>query len=551
MTTAQQCEIVSNAMNAAALRLYCEYTPEGTAQLPVSAFVKPAKLWECKSSDGNGKHWFDCNIAGVLKKRIAGVLRRASSETGGGSVPSEDELCRGLWSMVESDCWFVEAVDIAAEDDSKGREAGVLSVSLPFVFSAPERPSTVVHRLDHNRLTESHYVNWIRVGLALREVSAVLAHVVDEEAIIFHTALLEKMEKRGIRGEDRLSLYTAAATPDPTATRAADALRPWVAEIASHHNQKDPEKRILQFSNSDARKWCSVGGHWEVMKLFCAGMGKHHAAITDHASAQATDSASLLTMMQWCDIFRAHCSSASLKAAKDARNPWAHNQAMEFDDAATEQHLRALAKLLQEDGFKDVPMARKAVEVIQEIKMRDFGAAVLQQSEKDALNTLLILEKTVAEAVDRLTQEMELIKIEGKESESRLSAQVAQQALTLAKTEYRVAAAAAAVRLEHMQNMKASIHVESHEVAELLQNQDVTSESTQAELLSGWADQEVHELDRELSAVSAQFSQFREGKHCLKLGHYEEAERCFQAIQIQLEDKDANLLCVPKVKHFP
>jgi nitrous oxide reductase accessory protein NosL len=65
-----------------------------------------------------------------------------------------------------------------------------------------------------------------------------------------------------------------------------------VAEvIQQHHLGKEPT-----WTNSNAAKWCDAkAGFFEVIKLFCASMGRHEAAIKKEGAADV-DFSSLMAM---------------------------------------------------------------------------------------------------------------------------------------------------------------------------------------------------------------------------------------------------------------
>ena len=149
--------------------------------------------------------------------------------------------------------------------------------------------------------------------------------MLDAGARRFHGVLLYKMEAQG---EGKYSGEQSLYDPDCTDGTFA-VLEPWVEDMLSHHREEEGSRRVHWF-NSDARKWCHKGGHWEVMKLFCSPLGNHKANIEHKHCAGSMDSASLLSVLLLCDEFKEQCSDDKVHGARGVRNPWAHNADMTF-----------------------------------------------------------------------------------------------------------------------------------------------------------------------------------------------------------------------------
>ena len=236
---------------------------------------------------------------------------------------SEQQLATQLWNHAKR---ALPAYVIEPSSTGAIGEDGFICFTLcKQAIAPPQIPANQIPEFDYGRLNNPGYLRWLRVGLGLKEISKVLSHVVHHEAEQFHDELLVQME--GVpRYKGNKTQYNA---DDPI----FEDLRPWIAEITKRHNQKNKSKRKMIWSNTDATKLCEKGGFWEVMKLFCASVGFHKSAITEHVHAEAMDSVSLLAMMQWCDIFNNHCNRdlknlplppPSTKRVQNTRNAWAH-----------------------------------------------------------------------------------------------------------------------------------------------------------------------------------------------------------------------------------
>ena len=116
--------------------------------------------------------------------------------------------------------------------------------------------------------------------------------------------------------------------------------------------------------------WGAAEGFFEVMKLFCAPMGKNDEAIKK-TSASDVDFSSLTAMLQLCDHFKADSADAEkqrkglIRAAAAARNPWAHNAALEFTKEEIDRHLQALCALLEKEPLlATLPGARVTLDSV-------------------------------------------------------------------------------------------------------------------------------------------------------------------------------------------
>jgi hypothetical protein len=167
--------------------------------------------------------------------------------------------------------------------------------------------------------------------MAIREVGALLAVVMHNAAIDFHASLLASMTNRG-SGNKTLYIPGRGGSDEDE----------WATEIKRHHMGGKPS-----WTNSNASMWSSEAGFFEVMKLFCAPMGKHKQAIKK-ARAADVDFSSLTAMLLICDKFEAGTVPAEkqqknlIRAAAAARNPWAYNQRLEFTKDEREKHLDSL-----------------------------------------------------------------------------------------------------------------------------------------------------------------------------------------------------------------
>jgi hypothetical protein len=160
-----------------------------------------------------------------------------------------------------------------------------------------------------NGVVYAAHMNWLRVGYALREVTTVLAGVVEKEAVAFHDSLLKKMTgmtkfkaKRSLFATEPGSVIGNKAKRNQCVkSYGLGVLSPWVNEIMGHH-VLPVKSRKVHWQNSDASKWCHKGGHWEVMKLFCSHLGRHSYCILKQQNAAAADLACLISMMLHCKV---------------------------------------------------------------------------------------------------------------------------------------------------------------------------------------------------------------------------------------------------------
>jgi hypothetical protein len=335
----------------------------------------------------------------------------------------------------------------------------------------PSEPQQVAP-LDISKLNRKEHLNWIKVGLAVREVGQMLARFIHLFAISFHAQILAEGEAQGlVKYTGGESLYREQGSPD--------VLKAWGALIKRHHKGNEPT-----WSNSGARKWCASGGFFEVVEFFCAKMGPHKQAIQKEDAA-SVDFCSLMAMLLWCDQFKAKDEVAVgliaagpnsekkssllvpvaclndgteytltlaggeltegvkgsdlellgenekrrrgwIRAATNARNQWAHNPSLEFTDEAAQKLLVALCTFLEhepnlrreDDPTMLLPEAKEALRRVKgDIIGRDFSLHPVQQEE---LVTALQLQKQVLEqAKMALVLELKLRTAEGAVATSR------------------------------------------------------------------------------------------------------------------------------------
>jgi hypothetical protein len=243
------------------------------------------------------------------------------------------------------------------------RETGVISFELPIqLLPAVTREETA--------LSDPCHANWLRVGYALREVTRALASVVDVVARSFHRALQKKMQ-----GAQKYVGKTALYDPE---NQEMKVLEPWAKEIISHHRKlrkRGVGVRDANWENSDARKLCHEGGHWELMKLFCRKIRSRDQALKVVIDARSTPFGLLAAIVQHCDAFSGRVCTAAITNAQRARAYWAHNPRLAFTDDEADHHLRNLSKLLREPGFAMDPLSREAVAVL-ETELLTCGFAV-------------------------------------------------------------------------------------------------------------------------------------------------------------------------------
>jgi hypothetical protein len=308
------------------------------------------------SRDGN---WF-------AAKRVVGVLRKRSAQIRDG-YNTNKQLAEAIWALVKGKLSF-EVLDSRIDDN------GCIKILPPFAFVSPSPPMAPTP-LNRATLNKPEHIFWVKVGLALRVMNKFLAGAIHTSAKEFHTALLAEMGSCGIAQDFNggMTLYK----PENAGTAAL-----WAAAIKVHHMGSQ-----VNWSNSNATMWGAAEGGFEVMKLFCASMGKNNEAIKK-TSASDVDFSSLTAMLLWCDHFKADSDDAEkkrkglIRAASAARNPWAHNAALEFTKEESDRHLEALCTLLEKEPLlRTLPEARVTLDNVRQI--RDRGLSMEQVGEEE------------------------------------------------------------------------------------------------------------------------------------------------------------------------
>ena len=338
-----------NLLDETARKVFQKYSTAAVATSPPALRKLNVEVKEARGKQG----WYECTVARALNGMLPTSLKARSVDV------TLHALACELWQSVEPSL----PVSIPASDLDIADGTGLITFRPPFVFSPALRPSTAPFTFDPTRLNDPGHIHWQRVGIGLKIVTAALAHLVDAGASRFHDRLLLKMEGEGkAKYSGKRSLYEPAAAADgdgdgdgsgsgDSGEKKAETgqepsllvLKPWVDEILLHHREKEGRRKVHWF-NSDARKWCHPGGHWQVMKLFCSPLGKHSANVAEKDRASRMDSASLLSMLLLCDEFEDHCSDTSVHGARGVRNPWAHDAAMSFTQTDAYGHLDSLCK---------------------------------------------------------------------------------------------------------------------------------------------------------------------------------------------------------------
>jgi hypothetical protein len=288
-------------------------------------------------------------------EKIVGVLHARITDR---NTRTKKELALEVWAVVR------RALSFEVQDSRIGAD-GSIRIQFPFEFIAPERPPASAP-LDRNKLNKPEHIYWIKVGLGLRELGPFLSRVVHSSAENFHRDLLAEVDSRGIAINVTLNGGLTLFKPE---TGTPSPLDQWADAIMAHHMGG-----MVTWSNSNAAMWGVPAGFFEVMKLFCASMGKHAQALKK-TSAAHVDFSSLTAILQLCDHFKADNEAAEkqrkglIRAAAGARNPWAHNQLLEFTKEESDQHLGAVCSLLENEPLlKTVPETKAIVERIQQIR---------------------------------------------------------------------------------------------------------------------------------------------------------------------------------------
>jgi ankyrin repeat protein/serine/threonine protein kinase len=294
------------------------------------------------------------------------------------------------------------------------------SIWLKLAFVAPAQPPAAAP-LDKAKLNNKEYLNWIRVGLALRELAELLAQFIHIEAIAYHRTFLAELLELGIaRYIGDISLYVPE---DVHTDPAMAALKPIADVIKKHHLGKEPT-----WSNSNAAKWCDQkAGFFEVIKLYCAPMGRHDAAIKKEGASDV-DFCSLAAMLMWCDRFECRSDSPSeckrkqlIRAVSLVRNAWAHNQRTEFSNTDTDKHLCSLCTLLQQEtNLVSLPTVQETLQRLVEIRDRNFSVMQVQHDELVHVRMLQALERRLEQEQEQHTQEKtKRVKAEAGKQEER------------------------------------------------------------------------------------------------------------------------------------
>jgi hypothetical protein len=263
------------------------------------------------------------------------------------------------------------------EEHALGTTCEEVELALPYV--PPPRPP-ILRPLDTQRLNERGHRNWLRLGMAIKEVTHALQLVIHDKAQEFHRALLAEMEMRGVRaytGEQSMYKPTMGFN-DPEQS----ALQPWADAIARHHLGQRPS-----WSNSDARKWCSEAGFMEVMKVFCGRMGKHGV---EKWAAHELPASALLAILLLYDKFKARESAAEhrrtglVRAASKIERAWRQNPT--FLDVQTNENLQALCELLEnEPNLAPLPAVQEALGSLRAICDGDLSMVMERQPKTTSL----------------------------------------------------------------------------------------------------------------------------------------------------------------------
>jgi hypothetical protein len=308
----------------------------------------------------------------------------------------------------EYDVLLSEGEIVKVEGKQFSLDAGSIWIKLSFL--APAQPPAAAP-LDLAKLNDKGYLNWMRVGLALRELAQMLAPFIHAQAQVFHRALIAELLVHGVKHyTGDISLYDPE---DADSNPAMAALKPVADVIRRHHLGKSGPT----WSNSNAAKWCDTkAGFFEVMKVFCAAMGRHEAAIKKLGAADV-DLCTLAAMLMLCGQFKCKPAAATaavtaagaksltevgrnqlIRAATLVRNAWAHNASTQFSDTDTQKHLSSLCALLeQEPNLASLPEAKDTLLRITEIRERDFSVMQVQSDELVHVQQLQALEQQLEE----------------------------------------------------------------------------------------------------------------------------------------------------------
>ena len=226
----------------------------------------------------------------------------------------------------------------------------------------------------HSRLSDPEYRNWVTVGRAIQITRNSLETIIQNAADKYHTSLL-------------------ATLPNSVSA--------WKSHLRNAHRSTD--KRKISWSNSDNTQWLTVGGRWEISKIFMAPLGPRKL---DVVNAKTTDISGLLNVLEWSPrgtngMFNTGVDLSKIAAARSARNLWAHAPLLHISNADKVNAFASLISLLQDpelNGDKDVQDAIKELS-----SLPHTGLAVIEEKE---LEVIAQLQRELGQDINILESDM-------------------------------------------------------------------------------------------------------------------------------------------------
>jgi prefoldin subunit 5 len=204
----------------------------------------------------------------------------------------------------------------------------------------------------HSRLSDPEYRNWVTVGRAIQITRNGLETIIQNAADKYHTSLL-------------------ANWPNSVPT--------WEYRLKNAHRSRD--KRKISWINSDSTQWLTVGGSWEIAKIFMAPLGRRKL---DVVSAKTTDISGLLNILEWSPrgtngIFNTGVDLSKIADARSARNLWAHAPLLRVTDADKVNAFASLTSLLQDPELHHDKDVQDAINKL--TSLLNTGLAVIEEKE--------------------------------------------------------------------------------------------------------------------------------------------------------------------------
>ena len=347
------------------------------------------------------------------------------------------EIADNIWNYVEQHNGELQIpIHETIEIDSN---TGAISFNLMrTIESLPPLPIRVAalpgQEFDQLDVNHPQYHNWIRVGLALREMVKGLGPFTMKHAKILQdeiralglpppaiaieskyqgkhnqnfTKEIEGIRKRIVEIDIELTQlqHSKSQSDDEekllqeekeareklviekeNTLKKNESLDPWAEAILQHHTRGATAK--VYWTNSDARDWAIENGHFQLVKCFCSSLGNHKNCIEQQVNADTVDATAILNMMLLCDEFAGKSvSEDKVKAALGVRNGQLfHNCNFHLTDEQAKQSMVTIISLLEDPiELLNDDRAKDAVNIIRDLMLRDFTVVPVSKDEHDKM----------------------------------------------------------------------------------------------------------------------------------------------------------------------